>query len=834
MPSNYSVLEDVSNNTPAGRTGDIDGGTDDEDVEAKEGGEEKMDTGEKEATTESHTLGKLRDHQNTNKDSELPGMKLQGEATVIRQTQHIVIPSYTAWFDYNSINAIEKRALPEFFNGKNRSKSPEMYMACRNFMIDSYRISPQEYLTATACRRNLSGDVCAIIRVHAFLEQWGLINYQVEPENKPSVIGPPPTSHFHLLADTPSGIKPYQLPKPSQSASEQIAQMKEKESGPSTEEEKKPDISNFGLKTDIYLKRGTSGSSQELGGAALSREWTDQETLLLMEALEMYKDDWNKVAEHVGSRTQDECILHFLRLPIEDPYLESTSQLGPLAYQPIPFSQTGNPVMSTVAFLASVVDPRVAAAAAKAAIEEFSHLKEETVSAGSALKAKMEKVDESKPMEMSAGPSPQPVASSNSNHNGSGVVATSRPIEEGNIQTAAAAALGAAAVKSKHLAAAEEKSIKSLIALLIETQMKKMDIKLRHFEELETIMDRERENLEVQRQQLLSERQKFNQAQLEFVELKHKYQQFQQEQEQEKQRQNEQQRQQQSDIGGPNQNKKSASLNLDLELPFPVSSGASPSAVRVTESDAFAGLQPQTSSLISQPGAQPVMDSSENMDPSEPGAVPVTDLTTAQPMEGSDVRSASIQMDNLQRFRQTPMQPPLSTAPQPHVMQPPVSSLPQQTMQSLSHMQPPIASHYSQSQSSYPAPPISQQQPGSFSYGRPLSTSQQIPIPPQQSSRFQPSASQLPLPGQRQPTAVPQRPIQQSLHPSSGALPPHQMSGMHPYQQPPSRQMPSGGYGLTQPTPQLPPASYGGGIGARYPMQSQQGLPSYQQQYRHN
>lgn len=83
----------------------------------------------------------------------------------------------------------------------------------------------------------------------------------------------------------------------------------------------------------------------------------------------MYKDDWNKVSEHVGSRTQDECILHFLRLPIEDQYLESSeASLGPLAYQPIPFSQSGNPVMSTVAFLASVVDPRVAAAAAKAAL----------------------------------------------------------------------------------------------------------------------------------------------------------------------------------------------------------------------------------------------------------------------------------------------------------------------------------------------------------------------------------------------------------------------------------------------------------------------------------
>jgi SWI/SNF related-matrix-associated actin-dependent regulator of chromatin subfamily C len=25
----------------------------------------------------------------------------------------------------------------------------------------------------------LAGDVCAIIRVHGFLEQWGLINYDV-------------------------------------------------------------------------------------------------------------------------------------------------------------------------------------------------------------------------------------------------------------------------------------------------------------------------------------------------------------------------------------------------------------------------------------------------------------------------------------------------------------------------------------------------------------------------------------------------------------------------------------------------------------------------------
>ncbi|CAF5150504.1 unnamed protein product, partial [Rotaria magnacalcarata] len=38
-----------------------------------------------------------------------------------------------------------------------------------------------------------------------------------------------------------------------------------------------------------------------------AKDWPDQEILLLLEGLEMYKDDWNKVCEHVGTRTQDEC-----------------------------------------------------------------------------------------------------------------------------------------------------------------------------------------------------------------------------------------------------------------------------------------------------------------------------------------------------------------------------------------------------------------------------------------------------------------------------------------------------------------------------------------------
>jgi hypothetical protein len=63
-------------------------------------------------------------------------------------------------------------------------------------MILLYRQNPNAYLTATsnfyiyfdrniACRRHLAGDVCSIMRLHAFLESWGLINFSVEPYLKP-------------------------------------------------------------------------------------------------------------------------------------------------------------------------------------------------------------------------------------------------------------------------------------------------------------------------------------------------------------------------------------------------------------------------------------------------------------------------------------------------------------------------------------------------------------------------------------------------------------------------------------------------------------------------
>jgi len=50
-------------------------------------------------------------------------------------------------------------------------------------MVVMYWKAPKLYLTATACRRYLHGDVSSILRIHAFLEHWGLINATYNPSS---------------------------------------------------------------------------------------------------------------------------------------------------------------------------------------------------------------------------------------------------------------------------------------------------------------------------------------------------------------------------------------------------------------------------------------------------------------------------------------------------------------------------------------------------------------------------------------------------------------------------------------------------------------------------
>lgn len=95
------------------------------------------------------------------------------------------------WFNWNQIHLLERLGLPEFFSGKNKLKTPEIYKEHRNFIMSKYRENPSKLLKAEDMQGLLTGDVTGVVRVFEFLDHWGLINYQVVSDFS-RFLSPPP------------------------------------------------------------------------------------------------------------------------------------------------------------------------------------------------------------------------------------------------------------------------------------------------------------------------------------------------------------------------------------------------------------------------------------------------------------------------------------------------------------------------------------------------------------------------------------------------------------------------------------------------------------------
>ncbi|KAF1926969.1 SWIRM-domain-containing protein [Didymella exigua CBS 183.55] len=545
----------------------------------------------------------------------------------VAQTYATIIPSYATWFDMRYIDYRERKALPEFFNGRNRSKTPAVYRDYRDFMINTYRLNPAEYLTVTACRRNLAGDVCAIMRVHAFLEQWGLINYQVDPQERPSNIGPPFTGHFRVTVDTPRGLQPFQ-PGPGaklvegkptaatdRAASAQPTAKAETRSlagrniyeanGKEASAEPRdkaangegaanggpPDVKDLeaatkeaakvincfscgvectrvhfheakpseqpgqtktvgGLKRDLCPRcfvegnfpAGTSSadfakvSNPERSAASESEEkWTEEETLLLLEGLEEFDEDWNRVADHVSTKTREQCVMKFLQLEIEDRYMEADVPQGDgaaaaaaaaatpsakflrdldyLSEGRTPLHHADNPILSVVSFLAGLAPANVteAAVASGRSVGEMKRILQEKIN--KAPVAASEKGKEKEGAEPAApatgGSDVKPEANDAMEVDTSQdlTVAAKDASPDGNPLVTLPFALSAA--RASALASHEERHMTRLVSGSVNLQLQKLQLKLAHFSDFEKLLSAERRDLQRRRQQLFMDRLNF-------------------------------------------------------------------------------------------------------------------------------------------------------------------------------------------------------------------------------------------------------------------------------------------------------------------------------------
>ncbi|KFK30075.1 hypothetical protein AALP_AA7G213400 [Arabis alpina] len=284
-----------------------------------------------------------------------------------RDSDAHVVPNHCGWFSWESIHLLEERSLPSFFNGKLEGRTSEVYREIRNWIMRKFHSSPNTQIEVKDLAELEVGDSEAKQEVMEFLDYWGLINFHPFP---PVDVGSTAADNddlrdnesllnslYRFQADeacpalvhkprltaqaTPSGLFPDPV------AADELL----KQEGPAVEyhcnscsadcSRKRyhcPKQADFDLCTECF-NSGKFSSDMSSSDFILmepaeapgvgSGKWTDQETLLLLEALEIFKENWNEIAEHVATKTKAQCMLHFLQMPIEDAFLDQIDNKDP-------------------------------------------------------------------------------------------------------------------------------------------------------------------------------------------------------------------------------------------------------------------------------------------------------------------------------------------------------------------------------------------------------------------------------------------------------------------------------------------------------------------------
>lgn len=88
-----------------------------------------------------------------------------------------------SWFSTDSISDCERASLGSTCFRTSADKT--LYMSIRNRVVNLYEQNILQYLSATECRRKIVGGVGLVMKVHEFLDAFGIINGAVRQESRP-------------------------------------------------------------------------------------------------------------------------------------------------------------------------------------------------------------------------------------------------------------------------------------------------------------------------------------------------------------------------------------------------------------------------------------------------------------------------------------------------------------------------------------------------------------------------------------------------------------------------------------------------------------------------
>lgn len=288
-----------------------------------------------------------------------------------------------------------------------------------------------------------------------------------------------------------------------------------------------------------------------------SSAWTDAETLLLLEGVLKHGDDWDLITQHVRTKNKTECIARLIQLPFGEHMLgninngksdsrfhtnqttdgktnhfivkEASSQSADMVDgMQIDGEEDGadklvedhpskrrrlcssidvtSSLMEQLALLTTAVSPDVVAAAAAASIKALGnenpqakkafHLSEKEYQVKSFSSNHVQESDcnvGNKEAEMHGQTVPDKKMERN-------FISTAY-----QVRAAVGTAVGVAAARAKMLVDQEEREMELLMASIIETQLRKIQYKIKHFEELELIMDQEYTTIQQIKESLMKE-----------------------------------------------------------------------------------------------------------------------------------------------------------------------------------------------------------------------------------------------------------------------------------------------------------------------------------------
>lgn len=458
------------------------------------------------------------------------------------------------WFDKSFINENEMLALPEIGTD---NLSEEKYKESRNYMIDTYRANPDFYLTISACKSKLDADLVTLVRIHSFLELNKMINSRPDPRRRifdPYIDSDPnaqiaPKSqrnfkdiekadiqYLRNLIYNESQVPPSRsswdltIEDPNNPDGRKIFHCSNCNVDCSAVSYQSLKVKNFQVCIDCFLEGRfpaifSSGDFLRVEAddteLTLDEAWTTQETLRLLEAVDRFDDDWLMISEHVGSRSKEQCITHFLQLPINDEFL--TAQLTQKELEELPFGDLPNPVMTTIAFLSGHVNPGVGSAAAKTALKvlmKSGEGRQEEVEKVEPMEAEQETessvkreaedeimTDASNTLIKQETEEENEPSNPNLDQEMTETTAESKPtkkeVDQGIFskklqKEATTSALKSAVQNARKLASYEDQEIQHWTRLAVKTMVDKLSIKVQQYDELETSLSNELQELEKQ------------------------------------------------------------------------------------------------------------------------------------------------------------------------------------------------------------------------------------------------------------------------------------------------------------------------------------------------